>query len=114
MGASAVIEHTQACNMCRGLWCVYKQNMNLYNCTVNNFNKSDQQGSIHTMLQSISSALCTVNGELCSDDQSLVTGEKQGKSSHSNSKSTQTFKIDVFTEEVYNTMQSNNSQLCAL
>ena len=76
-----------------------------------NSNKCAQQGSIHTMLQSISSALCTVNGELCCDDQPLVTGEKHGKSSHSNSKSTQTFKIDIFTEEVYIPVQSNSSQL---
>ena len=61
----------------------------------------NQQGSIHNMLQSISTALCTVNGELCADDQPLVSGEKPGKSSHAASKSTQTFKIDVFTEEVF-------------
>lgn len=41
-----------------------------------------------------------MNGELCTDDQPLVSGEKPGKSSHSNTKSTQTFKIDLFTEEV--------------
>ena len=52
------------------------------------------------MLQSISNAMCTVNGELCSDDQPLFSGEKAGKSSHATLKSTQTFKIDIFTEEV--------------
>lgn len=56
-------------------------------------------GSIHNMLQSISTALCTVNGELCSDDQLLTPGEKPGKSSHAAPKTTQTFKIDIFTEE---------------
>jgi len=40
-----------------------------------------------------------VNGELCTDDQPLVSGQKPGKSSHAASKSTQTFKIDIFTEE---------------
>ena len=77
----------------------------LFLCTaVASFNNFDQQGSIHKMLQNISSALCTVNGELCADDQPLVPGEKPGKSSHTNSKSTQTFKIDIFTEEVCNTL----------
>lgn len=66
----------------------------------------NQQGSIHNMLQSISTALCTVNGELCADDQPLVSGEKPGKSSHAASKSTQTFKIDVFTEEVFHCIAS--------
>ncbi|XP_020618091.1 protein odr-4 homolog [Orbicella faveolata] len=56
-------------------------------------------GSIQNTLQSISTALCTVNGELCTDDQPLVSGQKPGKSSHAASKSTQTFKIDIFTEE---------------
>ena len=41
-----------------------------------------------------------MNGELCTDDQPLVSGEKPGKASHVASKSTQTFKIDIFTEEV--------------
>lgn len=60
------------------------------------------QCSIHNVLQSISTALCTVNGELCTDDQPLVSGEnlKPGKSTNAASKSTQTFKIDIFTEEV--------------
>ena len=39
-----------------------------------------------------------MNGELISGDQLLVPGEKSGKSSHAIS--TQTFKIDIFTEEV--------------
>ena len=60
----------------------------------------NKQGSIQDMLHSISAAFCTVNGELCADDQPLVSGEKLGKSSHAASKSTQTFKIDIFTEEV--------------
>ena len=66
------------------------------------------------MLQSISTALCTVNGELCTDDQPLVSGEKPGKSSHAASKSTQTFKIDIFTEEVAHcsvTVESHHSAL---
>ena len=61
------------------------------------------------MLQSISTALCTVNGELCSDDQLLAPGEKPGKSSHAASKSTQTFKIDIFTEEVTHFGQDSKS-----
>lgn len=61
------------------------------------------------MLQSISTALCTVNGELCSDDQLLTPGEKPGKSSHAASKSTQTFKIDIFTEEVTHFGQDSKS-----
>lgn len=56
------------------------------------------QGSISSLLRSISNALCTVNGELINGDQLLVPGEKSGKSSHATS--TQTFKIDIFTEEV--------------
>lgn len=49
-------------------------------------------------MQSISSALCTVNGELYADDQTLVSSEKSGRSSQASS--TQTFKIDLFTDEV--------------
>lgn len=56
------------------------------------------QGSISSLLRSISTALCTVNGELINGDQLLVPGEKSGKSSRATS--TQTFKIDIFTEEV--------------
>ena len=56
------------------------------------------QGSISSLLRSISNALCTVNGELINGDQLLVPGEKSGKSSRATS--TQTFKIDIFTEEV--------------
>ena len=56
------------------------------------------QGSISSLLRSISNALCTVNGELINCDQLLVPGEKSGKSSRATS--TQTFKIDIFTEEV--------------
>ena len=56
------------------------------------------QGSISSLLRSISNALCTVNGQLINGDQLLVPGEKSGKSSHATS--TQTFKIDIFTEEV--------------
>lgn len=56
------------------------------------------QGSISSLLQSISNSLCTVNGELINGDQLLVPGEKSGKSSRATS--TQTFKIDIFTEEV--------------
>ena len=51
-------------------------------------------------MQSISSALCTVNGELYADDQTLVSSEKSGRSSQASSTSTQTFKIDLFTDEV--------------
>lgn len=61
--------------------------------------QSQITGSVNSMLQSISNAMCTVNGELCSDDQPLFSGEKAGKSSHATLKSTQTFKIDIFTEE---------------
>lgn len=56
------------------------------------------QGSISSLLRSISNALCTVNGELINGDQLLAPGEKSGKSSRATS--TQTFKIDIFTEEV--------------
>jgi len=56
------------------------------------------QGSISSLLRSISSALCTVNGELINGDQFLFPGEKSGKSSRATS--TQTFNIDIFTEEV--------------
>lgn len=56
------------------------------------------QGSISSLLRSISNALCTVNGELINGDQLLVPGEKSGKSSRATS--TQTFTIDIFTEEV--------------
>ena len=56
------------------------------------------QGSISSLLWSISNALCTVNGELNNGDQLLVPGEKSGKSSRATS--TQTFNIDIFTEEV--------------
>ena len=55
------------------------------------------------MLQSISNALCTVNGELCADERPLVPGERSGKSSQVNPKSVQTFKVDIFTEKVSNT-----------
>lgn len=55
---------------------------------------------IHRMLQSISNALCTVNGELCADEQLLVPGEKTGKL-HGSSKNTQMFKVDIFTEKPY-------------
>lgn len=53
------------------------------------------------MLQSISNALCTVNEELCADEQFLVPGEKTGKL-HGSSKNTQMFKVDIFTEKVIN------------
>jgi len=56
-------------------------------------------GSIHSMFQSISNALCTVNGELCADERPLVPGERSGKSSQVNPKSVQTFKVDIFTEK---------------
>ena len=56
------------------------------------------QRSISSLLRSISNALCTVNGELINGDQLLVPGEKSGKSSRATS--TQTFTIDIFTEEV--------------
>lgn len=55
-------------------------------------------GSIYNIFQSISNALCTVNGELCADEQPLSTGEKIGKG-HRNLKATQTFRIDIFSEE---------------
>lgn len=61
--------------------------------------------SIHKTLQSISSALCTVNGELYADDQTLVSSEKSGRSSQASSTSTQTFKIDLFTDESCNNME---------
>ncbi|KAL9987863.1 hypothetical protein ACROYT_G002236 [Oculina patagonica] len=70
-------------------------------------------GSIHSMFQNISSALCTVNGELCADEQPLVPGEKSGKSSHTNTKSTQTFKIDIFTEEPCGTLEPVETQTVA-
>ncbi|XP_022786884.1 protein odr-4 homolog isoform X2 [Stylophora pistillata] len=63
-------------------------------------------GSIHKKLQSLSSALCTVNGELYADDQTLVSGGKSGRSSQASSKSTQTFKIDLFTDEPCSTIES--------
>ena len=56
---------------------------------------------MHKTLQSISSALCTVNGELYTDNQPLVSAEKPGRSSQASSKPTQTFKIDIFSEEVH-------------
>ena len=41
-----------------------------------------------------------MNGELYADDQTLVSSEKSGRSSQASSISTQTFKIDLFTDEV--------------
>lgn len=62
-------------------------------------------GSVHKTLQSISSALYTVNGELYTDNQPLVSAEKPGRSSQASSKPTQTFKIDIFSEEPGGTLE---------
>lgn len=51
---------------------------------------------MHSILQSIPNALCTVNGELCADEQVLSTTGK----GHAKSKTTQTFSINLFTEGV--------------
>lgn len=51
-------------------------------------------GSMHSILQNIANALCSVNGELRADEQVLSTTRKD----HAKSKTTQTFSIDMFTE----------------
>ena len=51
---------------------------------------------MHSILQNIANALCSVNGELRADEQVLSTTRKD----LAKSKTTQTFSIDMFTEGV--------------
>lgn len=51
---------------------------------------------MHSILQNIANALCTVNGELRADEQVLSTTRKD----HAKPKTTQTFIINMFTEGV--------------
>ncbi|XP_073242041.1 protein odr-4 homolog [Porites lutea] len=73
--------------------------------------QSQVMGSISSLLRSISNALCTVNGELINGNQLLVPGEKSGKSSRATS--TQTFKIDVFTEELNDSPKKEETHVVA-